>query len=99
MPGSGARSAPRSTFAGELSSELGLPFAEAHTGDRVEGRLGRRLDLTSGRFALIEKSKEFTLVPWRPALEKQIGKEVGGIMRDDGVNWRFGRGRAGPEIS
>lgn len=85
--------------ADELSSELGLPFAEAHTGDRIEGRLARRLDLTSGRFALIEKSKEFTLVPWRPSLEKQIGKEMSGIMRDDGVNWRFGRGRVGPEIS
>ncbi|MBO9712479.1 relaxase/mobilization nuclease RlxS [Sphingomonas sp.] len=85
--------------ADQLSDELGRPFAEARNGERIEGRLARRLDLTSGQFALIEKSKEFTLVPWRPALEKQIGKEVGGIMRDDGVNWRFGRGRVGPEIS
>lgn len=85
--------------AGQLSDEIHLPFTEAKSGDRIEGRLARRLDLTSGRFALVEKSKEFTLVPWRPALEKQLGKQVAGIMRTDGINWQFGRGRAGPEIS
>jgi hypothetical protein len=57
------------------------------------------VDLASGRFAVVEKSREFTLVPWRAALEAQFGKQVGGIMRADGVSWRFGRGRSGPEIS
>jgi hypothetical protein len=82
-----------------LSGELGKRFTESHSGDRVEGTLSRRLDLASGRFALVEKSREFMLVPWRPVLEKQLGKEVGGILRADGINWRFGRGRGGPEIS
>lgn len=85
--------------AGEISEELGKPFAETRTGDAIEGKLARRIDLVSGRFALVEKSREFTLVPWTPVLEKQIGKQVGGIMRTDGINWRFGRGRGGPEIS
>jgi type IV secretory pathway VirD2 relaxase len=85
--------------AGELSGELGKSFVEAKPGGAVEGKIARRIDLTSGRFALIEKSREFTLVPWRPVLEKQIGKQASGIMRADGVNWRFGRGREGPEIS
>lgn len=83
----------------QLSDELGKPFAEARIGDAIEGRLARRVDLVSGKFALIERSREFTLVPWRPTLEKQLGKQVGGIMRADGINWRFGRGRGGPEIS
>ncbi|MBE3288357.1 MULTISPECIES: DUF3363 domain-containing protein [Enterobacter] len=30
-------------------------------------------------------SCEFTLVPWRPALERQLGKPVAGIMRGDGL--------------
>jgi hypothetical protein len=38
-------------------------------------------------------------VPWRDVLEKQIGKQVGGIMRDSGVSWAIGRGRGGPTIS
>ncbi|WP_066810223.1 relaxase/mobilization nuclease RlxS [Sphingomonas asaccharolytica] len=85
--------------AGKLSDELGKSFAEANSGDRIEGRLARRVDLISGRFALVERSREFALVPWRPALEKQLGNEVAGIMRTDGINWRFGRSRSGPEIS
>lgn len=34
-----------------------------------------------------------------PALEKQIGQQGGGIMRETGINWQIGRRRAGPEIS
>jgi type IV secretory pathway VirD2 relaxase len=85
--------------AGErLAGELGKPFVEVQAGSPVEGRLTRRVDLASGRFALVERSREFTLVPWRPVLERQIGSKVSGLMRSDGVNWRFGRARAGPEI-
>jgi len=82
-----------------LSDELGKHFTESRSGDAIEGVLSRRVDLASGRFALVEKSREFTLVPWRPVLEKRVGKEVGGIVRTDGISWRFGRGRGGPEIS
>lgn len=67
-------------------------------GSIVEGRLARRVDLAGGRFALVEQSREFTLVPWRPVLERQLGSKVSGLMRSDGVNWRFGRLRSGPEI-
>ncbi|TGX55830.1 DUF3363 domain-containing protein [Sphingomonas gei] len=84
--------------AGQLSEELALPFAEAGPGARIEGVVRRRVDLVSGRFALVEKSREFTLVPWRPMLERQIGKPVSGIMRGDGTNWSIGRGRGGPAI-
>ena len=44
-------------------------------------------------------SGDFTLVPWRDVLEKQIGKQVGGIMRESGVSWTIGRGRGVPTIS
>ena len=85
--------------AGQLSGELGLNFVESRNGDRIEGIVKRHVDLAQGRFALIEKSREFTLVPWRDVLEKQIGKQVGGIMRESGVSWTIGRGRGGPTIS
>jgi type IV secretory pathway VirD2 relaxase len=85
--------------AGQLSSELGLNFVESRNGDRIEGIVQRHVNLAQGRFALIEKAREFTLVPWRDVLEKQIGKQVGGIMRENGVSWTIGRGRGGPTIS
>ncbi len=82
-----------------LSAEFGKPYAEARTGSAVEGRLLRRIDLASGRYAVVESGRDFTLVPWRPVLERQLGQTVAGVMRADGISWRFGRGRSGPQIS
>ena len=85
--------------AGQLSSELGLPFVEARAGERVEGIYRRPIDTLNGRLAIIEKSREFMLVPWRPVLERQIGKPVAGIMREGGISWTLGRQRGGRSIS
>ncbi|WP_447725979.1 relaxase/mobilization nuclease RlxS [Sphingomonas koreensis] len=86
------------SIADELQSELDKAFVEAGQGARIEGRFTRRVDLVSGRYALIERSREFMLVPWRSVLERQLGKPVAGIMRPDGVDWQIGRARRGPEI-
>lgn len=88
-----------SAAAAQLSSELGLSFAPAGEGERIEGVLRRRVDLASGRFALVENGRDFTLVPWRPVLERHMGKEVSGIARQDGISWSIGRGRSGPEVT
>ncbi|MEJ5979116.1 relaxase/mobilization nuclease RlxS [Novosphingobium sp. PS1R-30] len=85
--------------AGQLSAELGLRFTESGPGERIEGVYRRHVDLMNGRYALIEKSREFTLVPWRPVLEREVGKSVSGIMRESGINWTIGRSREGPSIS
>ncbi|ANN60707.1 DUF3363 domain-containing protein [Mesorhizobium loti] len=85
--------------AGQMSAELGLPYAEAQTGDRITGTLRRSIELASGKYAAIEKAREFTLVPWRPVLEPHIGKEVSGIMRGEGISWTIGRQRSGPNVS
>jgi hypothetical protein len=84
--------------AGQLSDELGLSYSEAKPGERIEGIYRRPIELASGRYALIEKSREFTLVPWRPVLDRHLEKQVSGIMRGDSINWTIGRQR-GPSIS
>jgi hypothetical protein len=83
----------------QLSGELDLPYVEARPSGRIEGIYRHRLDLANGRFAFIEKSREFTLVPWRPVLERHLGKEVSGIARGDTISWTLGRRRSGPTIS
>jgi hypothetical protein len=84
--------------AGQLSRELGLDFAEARAGEEVKGRYARSVRVGDTRFALIERSHEFTLVPWRPALERALGKQVSGIIRESGISWTIGRDRGGPTI-
>lgn len=85
--------------AGQLSGDLGLSYVEAKSGEKVEGVYRRHVDLASGRFAVIEKAREFTLVPWRPVLERHLGKQVSGIVRDDSISWTLGRQRGGPSVS
>jgi type IV secretory pathway VirD2 relaxase len=82
-----------------LSEQLGKRFEPARIGERVEGVIARRVDLESGSYALVERSRDFTLVPWRDVIERNIGKAAAGILRSDGINWQFGRGRSGPVIS
>ena len=85
--------------ASQLSDEVGKPFVEAKPQEPIQGRLVRAVDMTSGRHALVEQSRDFTLVPWRPVMERHIGKNVSGIMREGGISWTFGRQRSGPSIS
>jgi hypothetical protein len=86
--------------AARLSKELGLDFnGEPVPGERIAGVVRRRINLNSGSFAVVENSRAFSLVPWRPVLERQLGREIAGTMRSSGsISWTFGRGRQGPEI-
>jgi hypothetical protein len=93
------RRAELRSVAAQLSKELGLDFAEPIDGERISGVVRRRVNLNSGSFAIVENSREFALVPWRPVLERQLGREVSGVMRSSGsISWTFGRDRQGPEI-
>ncbi|GAA0310104.1 hypothetical protein GCM10009087_20220 [Sphingomonas oligophenolica] len=76
-----------------LAGELDKPFVEARSGQQVEGICRRAIQAGDGKFALIENSREFTLVPWRPVLERSAGKTVSGIVRESGISWTIGRTR------
>jgi type IV secretory pathway VirD2 relaxase len=82
-----------------LTQQIGKPFVPAQLGERIEGMIARRVDLESGSHALVERSRDFTLVSWRDVLDRNIGKAASGIVRADGIRWQFGRGRSGPAIS
>jgi len=83
----------------QFSGELGLPFAEPKQGERIEGTYRKSVDLVSGRFAIVERRRDFMLVPWKPILERNLGRKVSGVIRADGKSWTIGRGRSGPTIS
>src|SRR6185312_9782909 len=80
--------------AAKLSAETGLTYQPAAEGEHVSGVYRQRVTLASGRFAMIDDGLGFQLVPWRPALEKELGREVRGIMAPGGnVEWSIGRKR------
>ncbi|HWK32534.1 MAG: DUF3363 domain-containing protein [Bosea sp.] len=77
-----------------LAAETGQPFNRACSGDYVAGTYRQRLTLASGRFAMLDDGMGFQLVPWTPSLEKQLGRHVSGVARNDGgIDWSFGRKR------
>ncbi|SDR45014.1 Type IV secretory pathway, VirD2 components (relaxase) [Rhizobiales bacterium GAS113] len=78
-----------------LATQNGLPYSEAAAGEYVAGTYRQRVNLTSGRFAVIDNGLGFSLVPWSPSLERKLGQQVSGIARADvGVDWSFGRTRS-----
>jgi hypothetical protein len=78
----------------QLAAETSQPFNQASAGEYVAGAYRQRFALASGRFAMIDDGLGFQLVPWTPSLEKQLGRHVSGVARDDGgIDWCFGRDR------
>ena len=78
----------------KLSEETGLAHHPSGEGEYVSGAYRQRITLASGRFAMIDDGLGFQLVPWRPALEQQLGRQVTGVMMPGGrVDWDFGRTR------
>jgi type IV secretory pathway VirD2 relaxase len=80
--------------AGRLSTETGLPHVPQRSGEHVSGIVRRRVDLSSGRFAMIDNGMGFALVPWSPSLDREMGKHITGVARGDGgVDWSHGRSK------
>lgn len=76
----------------KLSAETSLPHRSSAEGEHVSGVYRQRVSLASGRFAMIDDGLGFQLVPWRPVLEQQLGKQVSGIATPGGgVTWSFGK--------
>jgi hypothetical protein len=78
----------------KLSAETGLAHRPSAEGEHVSGIYRQRITLSSGRFAMIDDGMGFQLVPWRPALEKELGHQVSGIVTPGGnIDWSLGRKR------
>jgi type IV secretory pathway VirD2 relaxase len=80
--------------AGErLSAETGLPYHAVADGSSVAGTYRQRVGLASGRFAMIDDGLGFSLVPWTPSLDRQLGKHLTGRVTGGRIEWDFGRRR------
>ncbi|MEH3036037.1 MAG: DUF3363 domain-containing protein [Sphingomonas adhaesiva] len=77
-----------------LAARKALPFRTVTDGETVSGTFTGTVQLSSGKFAVVEKSHEFTLVPWRPVINRQLGREVSGVVQGGSVSWQLGRQRA-----
>jgi hypothetical protein len=74
-----------------IHAESGLQHRPVANGQTVSGIYTRTVNLASGRFAMLEDGLRFSLVPWRPLLEKRLGQSMTALVRSDYVSWDFGR--------
>jgi len=90
----GQRARELERVADNIARQTGGQWMPAKPGDPVSGVYQRRLDLVSGRFAVIDDGLGFQLVPWSRSLEEHLGKTVRGVMSPGGgVDWALGRKR------
>ena len=80
--------------AADITIKNGLPYRPLKSGESVAGLYRERLNLASGRFAMIDDGLGFTLVPWKPSLERHLGEHVSGRVEPETVDWSFGRKRS-----
>jgi Protein of unknown function (DUF3363) len=60
----------------------GKSFHVPESGQRISD-YRQSVQLVSGKYALVERSCEITLVWWRPTIGK--GKQVSGVVRGDAI--------------
>ena len=73
-----------------LSGETGLPHQSVAADGEIAGVYRQRVNLASGRFAMIDNGLGFVLVPWRPDLERHLGQEVRAVAQaGGGIAWSF----------
>jgi len=75
--------------AGQIHSEsIGKTYVSSSGTTHIEGVFSKTIERPSGKFAVIEKSREFTLVPWRPIMERRRGQSIiGRVSKGGGISW------------
>ena len=77
----------------KLETDSGMKHLATPDNQRVSGVYKCPVNLSSGRFAMLEDGLGFHLVPWRPVLDKRIGQHLSAVVRGNQVSFDFGRER------
>jgi hypothetical protein len=70
-----------------IQHQTGLIHRPLRDGERVDGVCRRSVQLAGGRFAMLDDSMGFSLVPWRPVVEQRLGWQVSTAIRGTSVTW------------
>ncbi|HCG41079.1 MAG TPA: type VI secretion protein [Pseudomonas sp.] len=82
-----------SQTAREIAAETGLEHRPLDERQRVAGIYRRSIMLASGRYALLDDSQGFSLVPWKPMIEMRLGQQVAATIQAGRVSWEISRAR------
>ena len=86
------------TAAQAIAAETGLEHRAVSAGERVSGVYRRSVMLASGRFAMLDDGKGFSLVPWKPVIEQRLGQSLSAVVHGNSISWAVGRNHSPPTI-
>ena len=49
--------------------------------------------LASGRYAMLDDGRGFSLVPWKPMIEQRLGQQIAATVRGGSASWQITRAR------
>lgn len=73
----------------KIQNQTGLAHRLLRDGERATGVYRRTIQLTSGRFAMLDDGVGFSLVPWKPILEHRLGRAMSAVVRGSSVSWQL----------
>nr|MBP6779985.1 DUF3363 domain-containing protein [Ottowia sp.] len=74
-----------------IAADTGPEHRPMADGQRVVGIYRRSVMLASGRYAMLDDGKGFSLVPWKPVIEQRLGQQLAATVGGGGVSWMIGR--------
>jgi len=77
----------------KLARKMGKPYVATSGSGLISGIYREAVQQASGKYAVVEKSKEFTLVPWRKTMDRNLGKSISGVMKGQVISWTLTKGR------
>lgn len=75
------------------AARTGKVYRPLGEGGSFAGAYERPINLVQGRFALVARAKEFTLVPWRADMERHRGRAMVIKRTSKGIAWTLGKER------
>jgi len=78
----------------DIAKETGLTYRAIEPGDRIEGTFKRVHQTEHTKFAVIDRGREFSLVPWKQSLDRLRDRRIEMTMsRSRDIAWTLGRSR------
>lgn len=75
----------------DIAAKIGKPYMAMPTHGTIEGVYRKSITRPEGKFSIIARQRNFTLVPWRQAMERARGQAISGVVRGQSISWKFGR--------
>lgn len=80
--------------ANDVAKQIGLKYRAMKPGEHIEGHFRQTYETPDAKFAIIERGRHFSLVPWREGLEVMRHKQLEISMSQNmQFTWRYGRTR------